>query len=743
MPRRKKYMGIRLKFLLYVVLPLLLAAAGAAFYTSSKNFSLLSASAKRRFILDTELVADKISAENARGISVAKSAAAAAEILFGNRVATVKMMRKALEAFPSFTGAAVGYSINADFNDFRADLGLKNVRDGKDVYSDGALDSYDFASNKSSATIDEWIAASEGGRFGAVWTRPDGDPTLSPLYESDAFAYISALRKRIDSGEKDFNVVSEPSISAGRGMVVEYAAAIITDGRYSGQVAFLSDMSRIQGILSSVRNPGEEEYFLISPQERVIASSRFENIKAMAIADIYLDSAGNLVQSFLREEKGALVRDELAASKMNLSKYNGFYAEVLAYACNLAKNTISDAADKKITVYKNRSSGVRYYVDFSIVRSGKWIVVHICPEVDFFTAAASSISGNLAIILAICAAGAIGTAMLSAFVRRVAACRDAAEKMSEGVFVAVSAGAGDDESGRLARAMSRAVEKISAMFESVGALQAELSGESKAISEAMENYAFQSNAIDLQSAKIAKTLKAALESEKAALLASEKLETSLKSAIDSGEGARKEMSYVDDLVGEFSRNAVSSIRRNANLNERIKGITGISAEISKVSDETSLLSLNAAIEAEKSGRRGGGFAAIAREIDRLSANISLSSSEMKSIVADIENTISYDSSESGRLLESLNDFSAKYSKILSSLDAIAGQMKAAVQPAERLSADQSAGLSGAARALDMLAEIAASVKTLNALRAELTASAERLSEKLRKMGAAIADVKRS
>ena len=113
------------------------------------------------------------------------------------------MMKKLIEAFPSFFGAGISYSINADFNDFRADLGLKNIREGKDAYSDGALDSYDFSTNKTEVSIDEWIAASEGGRFNAIWQKPDGDLLLSPLTESETATYSSALRKRVEASEKD------------------------------------------------------------------------------------------------------------------------------------------------------------------------------------------------------------------------------------------------------------------------------------------------------------------------------------------------------------------------------------------------------------------------------------------------------------------------------------------------------------------------------------------------------------
>ncbi len=736
-------MGIRAKFLVYIILPLLTAAIAATVYTSSKNFSLLSTSAKKRFILDTEVVADKVSAENIRGISVAKSASVSAEILFGNRVSSVKLIKKMLEAFPTFSAASIAYSINADFNDFRSDLGLKNVKEGKDAYSDGALDSYDFSSNKTNATIDEWIAATEGGRFMAMWNRQDGDLVMSPLYESGISGYVSALRKRIEMGEKDLFVITEPYISDGKNIIVEYVSAIMSDGRFSGQVAFVSDMSRIQNVLSSMRVSGDEEYFLISTQDRVIASSRFENFKTISINDIYLDNAGNLVRSFLREEKGMLVRDEASVGKMDLSKYNDFYSRVLQYACNLSKNSVApDLTKKKISIFKDERTGRTYYVDYASVCSGKWIVVHICSEVDFFSVAAISIIGNVAMIWVVIAIGIFGMFISSRFVSRVNACRNVAEKISSGVFEDLgSVKNADDETGRLARAMSRAIRRMSSIFENVKSVHTELADNAKQINTALENYAFQSNLIDVQTGKITASVKQISESRRNVGEAIDKIDVAIAKSVDFSENVRKDIVNIEELSDGFSRNIVSSMRRNSSLNDRVKSFGGLSNEIAKVADESNLLSLNASIEAEKSGSYGNSFGVIAREISRLSENISNTSEEMKNIVGDIDSALGYDSEESSRVLENFNEFSSRYSRILSGLDSIVEQMKSASMPTSDIvksSVDTSEEI---ARTSDMLGDLSESIKELNALRAELVASAESLSDKVRRVEIAMSDFK--
>ena len=57
--------------------------------------------------------------------------------------------------------------------------------------------------------------------------------------------------------------------------------------------------------------------------------------------------------------------------------------------------------------------------------------------------------------------------------------------------------------------------------------------------------------------------------------------------------------------------------------------------IAKVADQINLISLNAAIEAEKAGEYGVGFAVVAREVQRLADSTTVASGEIEQMFKDI------------------------------------------------------------------------------------------------------------
>jgi methyl-accepting chemotaxis protein WspA len=80
--------------------------------------------------------------------------------------------------------------------------------------------------------------------------------------------------------------------------------------------------------------------------------------------------------------------------------------------------------------------------------------------------------------------------------------------------------------------------------------------------------------------------------------------------------------------------------RLAVISERATNITSVVTTISKVAEQTNLLSLNAAIEAEKAGQYGRGFAVVAREIRRLADQTAEASLDIEHIVKEMTSAIS-------------------------------------------------------------------------------------------------------
>ncbi|WP_305000422.1 methyl-accepting chemotaxis protein [Thiohalobacter thiocyanaticus] len=76
------------------------------------------------------------------------------------------------------------------------------------------------------------------------------------------------------------------------------------------------------------------------------------------------------------------------------------------------------------------------------------------------------------------------------------------------------------------------------------------------------------------------------------------------------------------------------------LSEKAANINTVVTTINKVSDQTNLLSLNAAIEAEKAGEYGVGFAVVATEIRRLADQTAVATWDIEQMVKEMQSAVS-------------------------------------------------------------------------------------------------------
>jgi methyl-accepting chemotaxis protein WspA len=78
----------------------------------------------------------------------------------------------------------------------------------------------------------------------------------------------------------------------------------------------------------------------------------------------------------------------------------------------------------------------------------------------------------------------------------------------------------------------------------------------------------------------------------------------------------------------------------ATLSEKASNINSVLTTITKVADQTNILSLNAAIEAEKAGDAGRGFAVVASEIRRLADQTSVSTWDIEQMLKEMQSAVS-------------------------------------------------------------------------------------------------------
>jgi len=104
-----------------------------------------------------------------------------------------------------------------------------------------------------------------------------------------------------------------------------------------------------------------------------------------------------------------------------------------------------------------------------------------------------------------------------------------------------------------------------------------------------------------------------------------------------GQGGLQQMESTMGQIGAAS-DLINS--RLALLSEKATNIGMVVTTISKVADQTNLLSLNAAIEAEKAGEHGRGFAVVAREIRRLADQTAVATFDIEQIVKEMQSAVS-------------------------------------------------------------------------------------------------------
>ncbi len=111
------------------------------------------------------------------------------------------------------------------------------------------------------------------------------------------------------------------------------------------------------------------------------------------------------------------------------------------------------------------------------------------------------------------------------------------------------------------------------------------------------------------------------------------------------------------------------------INDKANKISTVGTTINKISDQTNLLSLNAAIEAEKAGEYGKGFAVVAREISRLADQTAIATQDIADMVRGMQSSVSAGVMEMDKFAEEVRHGVGEVATLGEQLERIINQVR--------------------------------------------------------------------
>lgn len=153
------------------------------------------------------------------------------------------------------------------------------------------------------------------------------------------------------------------------------------------------------------------------------------------------------------------------------------------------------------------------------------------------------------------------------------------------------------------------------------------------------------------------------------------------------------------------------------LNEKASNITQMVVTIVKVADQTNLLSLNAAIEAEKAGEYGRGFAVVATEVRRLADQTAVATYDIEQMVREIQSAVSAGVMGMDKFSEEVRRGMFKVQQVGEQLSQIIHQVQALAPRVLMVNEGMQAQATGAEQINQALAQLSdASTQTVESLR---------------------------
>jgi methyl-accepting chemotaxis protein WspA len=294
--------------------------------------------------------------------------------------------------------------------------------------------------------------------------------------------------------------------------------------------------------------------------------------------------------------------------------------------------------------------------------------------------------------------------------QRIALGVQAAEKVAGGDLTASISVDAQDETGTLLRALKTMTQSLSALILRVKQSSVALMSTATQISVTSKQQEATVNNLSASTAEIAAAVKqiSATSQELGGTL--QEINTAANRSSALAESGRTGLAEMDATMRQLSQSTGSISTKLSVIREKANDINGVVTTITKVADQTNLLSVNAAIEAEKAGEYGLGFLVVAREIRRLADQSAVATLDIEQMVRQMQSAVSAGVMEMDKFAEEVRRSSHTVSDINGQLAQIIEEVQNLSRRIDSVSEGMSSQVQGAAQISEAMSQLTESAR---------------------------------
>ena len=644
------------------VLPTTLVMAGIVAYNRWNSYTGMLSEQERALVSTAKLSAAVIEDSNNNILNLVQVVARVQEAgMFGQRAETLAMLDALLRSNPDLIGICVGYEPNADGKDAQSLADASLPRESMDP----------------------------GGRFiPYVWRDWSAGDRISMknLTNLSTGLYYGGMKARWETQGARTPRCTEPYAYDGQ-LIVEQAAPIIIDGTFRGVACADRSLRLVDRMLRDVAANADVDAFLISSGSDIAgfeAGPAFIAATTDPMRDDESDATGLLRTTLVeRSPYAAVVRELFAAG-----------------------------TEATIRVMPDPVEGTECYFVGVGITAGGWRLVLRKPvhEVTAPLHAQTFSSASIAVI-GVGAVAVLLTVPAIRVSRRIRRAVSAAERIASGDLVVRDTPSGrGDEADALLHALAQTSAGLESIVARVKQTTIQVNSTATQLAATAREQEAGAQSLGASTSQIAAAVQEITSTSSELSRTMEKVD---RAASETGRLAQDGRTSLDAMGGTMSSldaGTQSIAGKLATISDKASTINSVVTTISKVADQTNLLSVNAAIEAEKAGEHGVGFLVVAREIRRLADQTAAATLDIEETVRQMQSAVSAGVMEMDRFNEQVRRGVAEVANVAAQLAEIIGQVDAGTSQFSQVTAGMQAQSQGGAQIAAAMQQFTAGVR---------------------------------